>query len=65
MFAFCIGVCKYINRLREGRADFAISDAFTIRAVSQDDFEDVQVPDAPAQSHRPGASTITSGPAMK
>ncbi|KAE9373235.1 hypothetical protein N431DRAFT_465532 [Stipitochalara longipes BDJ] len=38
---------------------------FTIRAVSQDDFEDVKVPDAPAQSPQPGASTIASSAAMK
>jgi len=39
--------------------------AFTIKAVAQDDFEDVQVPDAPTQSPRAGASTTTNGPVMK
>jgi len=34
--------------------------SFTIRAVSQDDFEDVKVPDAPVQSPQPGASTIAA-----
>ncbi|CZS88920.1 uncharacterized protein RAG0_00761 [Rhynchosporium agropyri] len=32
--------------------------SFTIRAVAQDDFEDVQVPDAPTQSPSAGASTM-------
>jgi len=36
--------------------------AFTIRAVSQDDFEDVKIPDAPAQS---SGSKITNGQAVK
>jgi len=39
--------------------------AFTINAVSQDEFEDVQVPDAPAQSPRAGTSTTMNGPVMK
>ncbi len=31
-------------------------DAFTIRAVAQDDFSDVPIPDAPAQpAHTPNA----------
>ncbi|KAG9234340.1 hypothetical protein BJ875DRAFT_16475 [Amylocarpus encephaloides] len=34
--------------------------AFTIRAVSQDEFEDVKVPDAVQQSPRAGASTMPS-----
>ncbi len=46
-------------------ADGVLSDWFTIRAVSQDDFEDVKVPDAPAQSPQPGASTIVSAVAAK
>ncbi|KAF2151396.1 hypothetical protein K461DRAFT_295453 [Myriangium duriaei CBS 260.36] len=34
---------------------------FTIRAVAQDDFEDVPIPDAPAQpGHAPHTSTTTS-----
>ncbi|KAM3074831.1 hypothetical protein ACMFMG_008244 [Clarireedia jacksonii] len=37
--------------------------AFTLRAVAQDDFEDVQVPDTPVQTPRAGASTNTNGPA--
>lgn len=37
------------------------ADAFTIRAVSQDEFEDVQVPPAP----QAGPSTIMSGPVVK
>ncbi|TVY48133.1 Cytochrome c oxidase assembly factor 3, mitochondrial [Lachnellula occidentalis] len=44
---------------------FAISVyAYTIKAVSQDEFEDVQVPTT-QQSPRAGASTITGGPAAK
>jgi cytochrome c oxidase assembly factor 3 len=39
-------------------------DAFTIRAVSQDEFEDVQVPDAP-QPPRAGANTVTTGAVVK
>ncbi|KAH8674743.1 hypothetical protein BGZ60DRAFT_404722 [Tricladium varicosporioides] len=38
---------------------------FTIRAVSQDEFEDVQVPDAAQQPPSPGASTMTGGPVVK
>jgi len=40
-------------------------DAFTIRAVAQDDFEDVPIPDAPVQpGHAPHHSAVTSaGPA--
>lgn len=37
------------------------SDAFTIRAVAQDEFEDVQVPQVPIQTPRAGASTVTNG----
>ncbi|KAI9838689.1 MAG: hypothetical protein M1819_005003 [Sarea resinae] len=42
-------------------------DAFTIRAVAQDDFEDVPLPDAPVQmAGPPNASTVRSaGPATK
>ncbi|PQE07077.1 Cytochrome oxidase assembly 3 mitochondrial protein [Rutstroemia sp. NJR-2017a BBW] len=39
--------------------------AFTLRAVSQDDFEDVQVPDAAVQTPRAGAGTNTNGPALR
>jgi hypothetical protein len=46
-------------------ANTCLSDSFTIRAVSQDDFEDVQVPDKPTQAPSAGASTITSGPSVK
>ncbi|KAF8252900.1 hypothetical protein K440DRAFT_627043 [Wilcoxina mikolae CBS 423.85] len=40
---------------------------YTIRAVAQDNFEDVPIPDAPAQSprSRPASSSITSGPLAK
>jgi len=38
----------------DGMASF--TDSFTIRAVAQDDFSDVQVPDAPTQPpHTPNA----------
>jgi len=40
-------------------------DAFTIRAVAQDEFEDVQVPDAPTQAPRAGAGTVPSGPLVR
>ncbi|KAH8593629.1 hypothetical protein B0O99DRAFT_626709 [Bisporella sp. PMI_857] len=40
--------------------------AFTINAVSQDDFEDVQIPDAPAQSPiLAGVSTIANDSSAK
>ena len=66
MFAFVMGVCEYDDWLgRIVLLIFWILDAFTIRAVSQDDFEDVQIPDAPQQSPRAGANTITSGPVVK
>lgn len=36
--------------------DGTIPDSFTINAIAQDDFSDVQVPDAPAQPpHTPNA----------
>ena len=36
-------------------------DTFTIRAVSQDEFEDVAIPDAPVTpGHAPHMSTVTS-----
>jgi len=38
--------------------------AFTIQAVAQDEFEDVKVPDAPAQLPRAGASMVTNGPTI-
>jgi hypothetical protein len=41
------------------------SDAFTIRAVAQDEFEDVQVPDVPVQTPRAGANTVTNGPVVR
>jgi hypothetical protein len=41
------------------------SDAYTINAVAQDEFEDVKVPDMPAQSPRAGASTVTNEPILK
>ena len=66
IFGFCVGVCKYSNYFK------GISwltgtniDFFTINAVAQDEFEDVKVPDAPVQSPRAGASTMTNGPVMK
>ncbi|GAB7357066.1 hypothetical protein MBLNU459_g7882t1 [Dothideomycetes sp. NU459] len=35
--------------------------AFTIRAVSQDEFDDIPMPDAPAQpGHAPHTSAVTS-----
>jgi len=39
--------------------------AFTIRAVAQDEFEDVKVPTTPAQAPRAGASTVASGPVVR
>lgn len=41
------------------------ADSFTIKAVAQDDFEDVIVPDVPAQSPRAGASTMATPLATK
>ena len=38
-------------------------DAFTIHAVAQDDFSDVQVPDAPEQPpHTPHAGVLKAPP---
>lgn len=39
--------------------------AFTIRAVAQDEFEDVKVPDVPTQLPRAGTNTVTSGQSVK
>ncbi|EPE31585.1 hypothetical protein GLAREA_12341 [Glarea lozoyensis ATCC 20868] len=38
---------------------------FTIKAVSQDEFEDVKVPEAVQQSPQAGASTRTNGPVVR
>lgn len=65
LFAFCMGVCMLVTISSYCGANCSIVDSFTIKAVSQDDFEDVQVPDAPAQSPQPRASTIASAAAMK
>ncbi len=40
-------------------------DAFTIRAVAQDEFDDVKVPDEPAQAPRAGVSTNVNGPLIR
>lgn len=50
IFAFAIGICEYIRAILWllQTADYLRPDAFTIRAVSQDEFEDVIVPDKPA-----------------
>lgn len=46
-------------------ADLLLPDTFTIRAVAQDDFEDVAIPNAPVKpGQAPHMSTVTSaGPA--
>ena len=46
-------------------ANECVTDSFTIRAVSQDDFEDVQVPDKPIQGALTSANTNTSGTLVK
>lgn len=44
----------------------AHEDIYTIKAVAQDNFEDVPIPDAPVQGGiSPNASTIQSGPLAK
>jgi cytochrome c oxidase assembly factor 3 len=66
LFAFCIGVCKFGIKAQVITVLTCFSvDSFTIKAVSQDDFEDVQVPDTPAQSPQPGSGTIAGAPALK
>lgn len=65
LFGFCIGVCKDSADQRGMAVLMVLADSFTIRAVSQDDFDDVIVPDAPAQSPRAGASTMASPVAAK
>jgi cytochrome c oxidase assembly factor 3 len=64
IFSFAIGVCKYVVVLMEYSAN-GDTDAFTIKAVAQDDFEDVKVPDAPLQPPKTpnvGASSTSSAP---
>jgi len=39
--------------------------SFTIKAVSQDEFDDVKIPDQPAQAPSAGASLMTSSPGGK
>ncbi|KAA6409724.1 MAG: cytochrome c oxidase assembly mitochondrial [Lasallia pustulata] len=55
LFAFTICICKSPSpRLA---SPTSIDDAYTIHAVSQDDFSDVPIPDAPAQPpHTPNTS---------
>ena len=66
MFGFCIGICEFvICRFFGCIIDAPFLDSYTILAVSQDDFDDVQVPAAPEQLPRAGASTVTSGPVIK
>ncbi|KAI4132044.1 MAG: hypothetical protein LQ338_000902 [Usnochroma carphineum] len=51
-----------------GIATFAIStiDAFTLRAVGQDDFSDVQIPDAPEQPpHTPHTGVLKAAPGLQ
>lgn len=38
------------------------ADTFTIKAIGQDDFSDIPMPDTPAQpAHAPHTSVVTSG----
>ncbi|KAL1627006.1 hypothetical protein SLS54_002545 [Diplodia seriata] len=48
IFSFAIGVCKLRHELLHA-LPLMSEDAFTIRAVAQDEFEDVKVPDHPAR----------------
>lgn len=64
--SFVIGVCKFYCLLGQAkglkicRADLmGHTDAFTISAVAQDDFSDVQIPDAVQQPpHTPHAGAL-------
>jgi cytochrome c oxidase assembly factor 3 len=58
---FVVGVCTSLSSLlttgttisfRSLRTDWRLLDAFTIRAVGQEDFSDVVVPSAPAASQQ-------------
>ncbi|KAL8944978.1 MAG: hypothetical protein Q9211_000411 [Gyalolechia sp. 1 TL-2023] len=67
--AFTISVCKcYIGSWSKSRTtisadDSGTLDAFTIRAVAQDDFSDVQVPNAPEQPpHTPHTGVLKAPP---
>jgi cytochrome c oxidase assembly factor 3 len=54
--ALVISICKLqiLTRVVQGLTD---SDAYTIKAISQDEFEDVVVPDEPIK--RPQAASTT------
>ncbi|KAH8145124.1 uncharacterized protein LAJ45_10904 [Morchella importuna] len=60
-----------VKNLLTGAAILALTGSiylYTIKAVAQDNFEDVTVPDAPTQPAKTpnvGTSTITSGPLGK
>ena len=57
IFAFAIGICKIVNTSVIIELKLMLSpDAFTIRAVSQDEFEDVIVPDKPQPSQQAGST---------
>ncbi|KAL8730258.1 MAG: hypothetical protein Q9181_004725 [Wetmoreana brouardii] len=64
--AFAIGVCEFQfipghNQL--GWPMLTSKDAFTIHAVAQDDFSDVQIPDAPEQPpHTPHTGVLKTPP---
>ena len=61
-------VCQYFvsqrlscDLLKQALLTIPLPDSFTINAVAQDDFSDVQVPDAPSQPpHTPNAGAKTS-----
>lgn len=49
VLGFAVGVCKSCHNLAcSDEALMERSDVFTIKAVAQDDFEDVPIPDGPA-----------------
>jgi cytochrome c oxidase assembly factor 3 len=51
IFAFAIGVCMLFIHPNDVHMLNALpTDAFTIRAVAQDEFEDVKVPDGPRKA---------------
>ena len=65
LWGFAISVCEF----EKPRLVWVVNmnpDVFTINAVSQDDFEDVKVPDAPKQSPiLAGATAFNGGSAEK
>lgn len=66
LFSLTVGICKKAIESSQNTVLTLFSDIYTIKAISQDNFEDVKVPDAPIQTSQANTSTIREAlPAKK